>query len=256
MEEAERSGGQVAPDAPLGVALRALVDAIERRLRERSVGPAPDAFLLGQQRHTIIEALRSGSLEYVAVIDWPTFHRLSPLLCRKALDGLHATVALSLPQALRSGVTADVIDALERGKPARQSVLLGRLTRATGGHVIFRSQLLQLAEGECGATPLEMAGWLERHTPAAIRAMLQGRLIKRRPDLTSEERQSLIEHATRHLGRLLPEAESYRHTLRLLRLAHYRLQYPSIARQVLRRVRVIDFGLRRAAGGSRARPVG
>lgn len=256
MEAAERSGGSVAPDSPVGVALHALVHAIERRLRERHVGPPPDAFLLGQQRHPLIEALRRGLLGYVAVIDWPTFHRLSPLLCRKGLEGLHATVALSLPEALRSGVTADVVDTLERGNAARQSVLLSRLTRATGGHIIFRSQLLLLADGECGTTPLEMAGWLQRHTPVAIRAMLQGRLIKRRPDLTSEQRQALIEHATRHLGRLLPEPEAHRHSLRLLRLAYYRLQYPSVARHVLRRVRVIDFGVRRTASAGLARPSG
>lgn len=239
------------------VALRALVEAIERRLRERGVGGLPDALLLGQHRRAIIDVLQRGVLDYVAVVDWPTFHRLAPLLCRKGFEGLHAAVALSLESALSSGVTSDVLDALERGAGARpQSVLFGRLTRATAGQILFRSQLLQLAEGECATTPLEMTGWIERHTSGAIRAMLQGRLIKGRPDLTSDERQSLVEHATRHLGRLLPEVESHQHSLRLLRLAYYRLHYPAVARRVLRRVRVVDFSARRAVATGRARPGG
>jgi hypothetical protein len=126
-------------------------------------------------------------------------------------------------------------------------VLFGRLTRATAGHVLFRSQLLVLADCECATTPLEMAGWLDRHTPTAIRAMLQGRLIKGRPNLTSEQRQTLIDHITRHLGRLLSEAEAHQHSLLLLRLAYYRLRHPGVARPVLRRLRVVDFGARRAA---------
>ena len=236
------------------VALRALIQAIERRLQERGVGALPDAFLLGQQQSAIIEALQCGLLDYVAVIDWTTFHRLSPLLCGKGFDGVHAAVALSLAPAQRSGVRNEVVDSLDHGGWARpQSVLFGRVTRATAGHVLFPSQLLVLAEGECDTTPLEMTGWLERHTCAAIRAMLQGRLIKGRPDLSSEERQSLIEHITRHLGRLLPETESYQHTLRLLRLAYYRLRHPAVARQVLRRVRVVDFGARRVTAPEQAR---
>jgi hypothetical protein len=239
------------------VALRALLDAIGRRLRDRSVGQVPDAFLLGAQQRVLVDALNSGLLDYVAVVDWETFHRLSPLLCRKGFEGVHAAIALSLEPALRSGVTAEVVDMLDRGIAVRpQSVLFGRLTRATVGHILFRSQLLQLAEGECATPPLEMAGWLERHTPGAIRAMLQGRLIKGRPDLSSDERQSLIEHATRYLGRLLPEAESYEHTMRLLRLAYYRLHHPGVARHVLRRLRVVDFGARRTAQAGQARPRG
>lgn len=259
MEErgADNTGGigASADTSAASVALRALVDAIARRLCERGVRQVPDAFLLGEQRRVLIEALNGGLLDYVAVVDWATFHRLSPLLSRKGFQGVHAAIALSLEAALRSGVTADVIEMLDRGMGVRpQSVLFGRLTRATAGHILFRSQLLQLAEGECETTPLEMAGWLERHTPGAIRAMLQGRLIKGRPDLSTDERQSLIEHATRYLGRLLPEAESYQHTLRLLRLAYYRLHHPTVARSVLRRLRVVDFGARRTAQAGRARP--
>ena len=239
------------------LALRALVEAIERRLRQRGVGGLPNALLLGRQRHAVIDALRRGLLDYVAVVDWPTFHRLSPVLCRTGFEGLHAAVALSLPPALRAGVTAEVLDAVEHGTGVRpQSVLFGRLTRATAGQILFRSQLLQLAEGECATTPLEMTGWIERHTPGAIRAMLQGRLIKGRPDLTSDERRSLIEHATCHLGRLLPEVESHQHTLRLLRLAYYRLHYPAVARHVLRRVRVVDFSAHRVLAAGAARPGG
>lgn len=249
--------GASADTSAASVALRALLDAITRRLRDRGVIAVPDAFLLGDQRRVLIDVLNSGLLDYVAVVDWTMFHRLSPQLSRKGFEGVHAAVALSLEPALRSGVTAEVIEMLDRGMGVRpQSVLFGRLTRATAGHILFRSQLLQLAEGECATAPLEMAGWLERHTPAAIRAMLQGRLIKGRPDLSSDERQALIEHATRYLGRLLPEAESYHHTLRLLRLAHYRLRHPTVARFVLRRLRVVDFGARRTAPAGRARPGG
>jgi hypothetical protein len=239
------------------VPLRALVDTIERRLRERGIGATPDAFLLGRERHAIIDAVRRGLLDFVAVVDWTTFHRLSPLLARRGLDGVHAAVALSLAPALVSGVTTEVLNTLDcAGRPRPLSVLFGRLTRATGGHVVFRSQLLQLAEGECGITPLEMTGWLERHTATAIRAMLHGRLIKRRADLTSEQRQMLIDQSTRHLGRLLPEAETYQHSVRVLRLAYYRLHYPATARPVLRRLRIIDFGMRRASATGRARPRG
>lgn len=248
-DNTERIGASGDTSPAASVALRALVEVIERRLRERRVGAVPDAFLLGAQQRALIDALQSGILDHVAIVDWPTFHHLSPLLSRKGFEGVHATVALSLAPALQSGVTAEVVEMLDRGvggvRP--QSVLFGRLTRATAGHILFRSQLLQLAEGECATTPLEMTGWLERHTPAAIRAMLQGRLIKGRPDLTGDERRSLIEHATRHLGRLLPEVESSQHALQLLRLAYYRLHHPAIARPVLRRLRIVDFGARRTA---------
>ena len=237
-----------------GVALCALVQAIERRLQQRGIGALPDAFLLGQQQRAIIEALQRGLLDYVAVIDWTTFHHLSPLLCGKGFDGLHAAVALSLAPARRSGVRNEVVDSLDHGGWLRpHSVLFGRVTRATAGHVLFPSQLLRLAEGECDTTPLEMTGWLERHTAAAIRAMLHGRLIKGRPDLSSEERQLLIEQITRYLGRLLPETESYLHTLHLLRLAYYRVHHPTVALQVLRRLRVVDFGTRRARAPEQAR---
>lgn len=257
MEATGGIGGSDETASAARTALRALVEAIERRLRVRGAGRLPDAFLLGHQRHALVDALQRGLLDYVAVIDWPIFHRLSPRLCRNGFEGMCATIALSLAPALRSGVTAEVLDTLEHGTGVRpQSVLFGRLTRATAGHILFRSQLLQLAERECATTPLEMTGWLERHTTAAIRAMLQGRLIKGRPDLTSDERQSLVEHATRHLGRLLPEVESYQHSLRLLRLTYYRLHHPAVARQVLRRVRVVDFGARRATAAGQARPRG
>ena len=237
------------------VALKALVGEIERRLRARGVRRPPDAFLLGSYRLVLLHALQQGSLEYVAAIHWPTFYRLSPLLCPKGLEGLRATVALSLVEALQSGVTAEVLDTLDRSPvPRPPSVLFGRLTRTTAGHVIFRSQLLLLADGECGTTPLEMAGLLERHTPTAIRAMLHGRLIKRRADLDGDQRQMLILHLTRHLGRFLPEAESLEHGLRLLRLAYYRRQYPAVARHVLRRLRIVDFGARRAATPGRVQP--
>ena len=236
------------------IALHALVEAIERRLQHRGVGRLPDAYLLGQQQSVVIQALQRGLLDYVAVIDWATFRRLSPLLLHKRFDALHAVVALSLAPALCSGVTTEVVESLDHGGwPRPQSVLFGRVTRATAGHVLFPSQLLVLAEGECDTTPLEMTSWLKRHTFAAIRAMLHGRLIKGRPDLSSEERQCLIAHITRHLSRLLSEMETYQHTLRLLRLADYRLRHPIVARQVLRRVRVVDFGSRRARAQERAR---
>ena len=65
------------------------------------------------------------------------------------IDGLRGVVALSSPGALASGVTADVVDGPDRGNAARpRSVVFGRLTRPTCGHVIFRSQLLALVEGD------------------------------------------------------------------------------------------------------------
>jgi len=42
--------------------------------------------------------------------------------------------------------------------------------------------------------------------------------------------------------------------VRLLRLAYYRLHYPVVARPVLRRLRVVDFGARRATVVRQARP--
>lgn len=238
------------------VALTALVSAVERRLRAHALRPPPAAFLLGDHRHTLVAALQKGLLSYVAVIHWPTFYRLSPILVRKGLDGLRAAVALSLPEAQTSGVCGEILEALDGpAAPRPQSVLFGRLTRPTCGQIIFRSQLLLMTEGEFGTTPLEMAGILERHTPAAIRAMLHGRLIKDRPDLDTDERQALVWHTSRHLGRLLSDADALRHALQLLRLAYYRLHHPLIARPVLRRVRVVDFSARRAAAvDDQARP--
>jgi hypothetical protein len=230
------------------VALRAVVGSIERRLRKRGVFGPPDAYLLGSARLPLVNALRNKLLEYVAVVHWPTFYRLSRLLADKGLDGLRAAVALSLPEALASGVTAEVIDSLghrDAGRP--RSVVFGRLTRPTCGHIIFRSQLFLLAESDFRTTPLEMTGLLARHTPAAIRAMLQARLIKDRPDLDSEARQTLVAHATRHLGRLLSEADAAQHTTLLLRLVYYRLHHDAVARPILRRLRIVDFSARRTA---------
>ncbi|HXQ21441.1 MAG TPA: hypothetical protein VN812_07195 [Candidatus Acidoferrales bacterium] len=240
------------------IALRALADAIERRLAKRGVARPPDAFLLGSARVALIEALQQGLLEYVAAVHWPTFRRLARGLGAKGIDGLRGAVALSSPAALASGVTADVVDAPDRGNAARpQSVVFGRLTRPTRGHVVFRSQLLALVEADFRTTPLEMSGLLERHTPAAIRAMLHARLIKGRPDLDSDARQTLVTHATRHLGRLLSEAEAAQHTVLLLRVAYYRVHHPTAARHVLRRLRIVDFTARRAAAlDNHGRPSG
>jgi hypothetical protein len=238
-------------------ALRAVVGSIERRLRKRGVYGPPDAYLLGSARLPLVEALQRKLLQYVAALHWPTFYRLSRLVGTKGLDGLRGAVALSLPEALMSGVTAEVIDTLDQRNGGRpRSVVFGRLTRPTCGHVIFRSQLFLLVESEFRMTPLEMTGLLARHTPAAIRAMLQARLIKDRPDLDSETRQTLVAHATRHLGRLLSEADTAQHTALLLRLTYYRLHHDAVARPILRRVRIVDFSARRtaAAGSRRSRP--
>jgi len=238
------------------IALTALVGAVERRVRAHALHPPPDAFLLGNYRHTVVAALQKGLLSYVAVVDWPTFNRLSSLPARQGLDGLRTAVALSLPEAQTSGLCGEIIAALERPPaPRPPSVLFGRLTRPTCGQIIFRSQFLVMTEGEFGSTPLEMASMLERHTPAAIRAMLHGRLIRCRPDLDSDARQALVWHTSRHLGRLLSDADALRHTLQLLRLTYYRLHHPLMARPVLRRVRVVDFSARRtAAVDDQARP--
>lgn len=250
-----KAGDREQSGSPTVAVLQALVDSVERRLRPRGGERPPDAFVLGRHRQVLLRTLQQGTLEYVAAVHWPTFYRLAPVLCPKGLDGVRATVALSLTAALQSGLTAEVVDTLDRGPvPRPPSVLFGRLTRATAGHVIFRSQLLGLADGECGTTPLEMAGLLARHTPAAIRAMLQGRLIKGRPDLDGSQRQTLIFHITRHLDRLPPETESSQHALRLLRLVYYRRQYPAVARKMLRRVRIVDFSAPRAPTSGRARP--
>jgi hypothetical protein len=239
-------------------ALSALTAAVARRLRKHGHEMPPDAYLLGRQRQVLLAALQTRALGSVAVIDWPTFLQLSSALDAKGLDGLRAAVALSSSQALTSGLTAEVVDTLECANPPRpQSVLFGRVTRATGGHVIFRSQLLVLADGEFGITPLELSSLLERHTPAAIRAMFLARLIRQRPGLESEARQTIVFRATRHLDRLQSEGDAARALVLLLRLAHARVRYPLLAREVLRRVRVVDFRARHAAAAERrARPAG
>lgn len=233
-------------------ALTALVATIERRLQALGIAVPPDAFVLGAQRRALIAALQRGVLSFVDVVDWPTFARLSPTLCAHGIDGWRAAVGLSWPASLASGMTAAVITTLdERAGGWPPSVLFRRLTRPTGGHIVFHSQLLWLAEGEFCTSPLEMSTLLERHTPGAIRAMLLGRLIKGRPDLDSRERQTLVDHATQHLGRLLPETEVLHCGLSLLRLAYYRLHHPIVARHVLRRIRIIDFRARQRAADAR-----
>lgn len=233
-------------------AVTALVAAIERRLDAHGIAVPPDAFVLGAQRLVLIDGLQRGLLSFVDAVDWPTFARLSPRLCVHGIDGLRAAVGLSSPEALSSGITAAVVATLgKRGGSWPASVLFKRLTRSSAGHLVFRSQLLQLADGECCTTPLELNGLLRGHTPAAIRAMLLGRLIKGRPDLDCHERRMLVDHATQHLGRLLPEADAWRCSLSLLRLAYYRLQYPIVARHVLRRVRIIDFRARQRSAAPR-----
>ncbi|MFI5366810.1 MAG: hypothetical protein ACHQ4J_14435 [Candidatus Binatia bacterium] len=236
------------------MAVTALVAAIERRLHAHGIAVPADAFVLGTQRVELIDALQRGLLGFVDAVDWPTFARLSRPLCLHGIDGLRAAVGLSSPVALASGLTAAVVATLgKRQGPWPSSVLFKRLTRPSAGHVVFRSQLLELADGEFRTTPLELNALLRCHTPAAIRAMLLGRLIKGRPDLDRNERQTLVDNATQHLGRLLPEADALRCTLSLLRLTYYRLKYPIVARHVLRRVRVIDFRARQrsASGGLR-----
>ncbi|MFQ5667640.1 MAG: hypothetical protein ACE5I7_14605 [Candidatus Binatia bacterium] len=238
-------------EAAMNAALSALVAAIERRLRARGVMGPPDALLLGAYRHTLIAALQRQLLERVAVLHWPTFYRLSAVLCRNGLEGLHAAVALSLPEALAAGVTGAVLDTLAgKAWPCPLSVAFRRLTRPTGGHVVFRSQLLRLVEREFRMMPLELASLLARHTPAAVAAMLHARLIARRPDLDSPARQTLLAHTVRHLGQLLPEDQAARTSLLLLRVVHYRLHQAGAASAVLRRLRIVDFRGRRAATGA------
>jgi hypothetical protein len=246
VEDGDAGGASSTRSAAL-TALEALLAAVERRLDKLGIGRLPDAFFLGAARATLVPAMQRGVLNHVAVLDWPTFHRVAPTLCAKGLDGFRAAVSLSLPAALTSGVTASVVDAVEqRARPRRHGVTFGRLTRATGGHLVFRSQLLLLAEAEFDTTPLELAHMLERHTPDAVRAILHGRLIRKRPDLVPTERHALLASATQHLGRLLPEAETAAHALRLLRLTYYLLHHPIVTRPVLRRVRIVDFQARRA----------
>jgi hypothetical protein len=75
--------------------------------------------------------------------------------------------------------------------------------------------------------------------------------------LNSAARQTLVGHATRHLGRLLSEADAAQHTVLLLRVAYYRLHHPTAARHVLRRLRIVDFTARRSAAlDDEARPGG
>ena len=236
-------------------AVTALVAAIERRLQAHGIAVPSHAFVLGAQRMVLIDALQRGLLGFVDVVDWPTFSRLSAALSIHGVDGLRAVVGLSSPAALSSGITAAVLSTLDRHRGAWPgSVLFKRLTRSSAGHIVFRSQLLHLADGEFCTTSLEMTTLLARHTPTAIRAMLVGRLIKGRPDLDGGARQTLVDHATQHLGRLLPEADAGHCGLSLLRLAYYRLHHPIVARHVLRRVRIIDFRARLTAAGRHEAP--
>ena len=73
--------GRQGVDGAMGAAVQALVNDIELRLAARGIGAPPAAFLLGQQRHVLLDALRRGLLAHVAVIDWTTFARLSRVLC-------------------------------------------------------------------------------------------------------------------------------------------------------------------------------
>jgi hypothetical protein len=242
----ERVASGWGADTAVGAALQALVKDIERRLAARGIGAPPDAFLLGQSRHALIDALRRGVLAHIAAIHWPTFTRVAAL-CTYGIDGLCAAVGLSMAQALASEVSAEVIATLDRSRAPAPSVLFRRVTRPTRGHVIFASQVLRLAEGEFGIVPLEMTGLLQRHTPAAIRAMLQARLLKGRPDLDREGRDLLIGHTAQYLGRLLPESQASRLGQLLLRLAYYRLHHASVAMHAFNRLRIVDFSARRSA---------
>lgn len=245
-------------DLPMSIALRALIATIERRLWQRRVGRPPDALLLGPQRLELIDRLQQGLLEHVAALHWPTFYRVASPLCATGVEGLYAAVAVSLPLALASGVTADVIAAVEH-EPRRgaQSPLAAGCTDATAGRVVFPSQLLQLGASEFGIAPDEMASLLEHHTPAAIRAILHSRLIGGRAELGAAERQSLVADCTRHLGRLLPEAACAQHARLLLRLAYYRHHYSPVARPILRRLRVVDFQAPRVpADAGEVQPLG
>jgi hypothetical protein len=237
-------------------ALAAVVAAIERQLRERNIACPPDAWLLGEVRAELIDALLGGFLGNVAAVDWRMFRQLMPVLRPHGLDGLEAAVGLSLPQTISSGVTADVLaNLLERSVLAAPSVLFARLTRSTAGHVIFRSQLISLAEGEFGTPPLEAANLLARHTPSGVRAIFVGRLIRTRPDLDSTERDALIEHATRHVHRLLDDVAVRYVAVLLLRLAYYRVHHDPITRPQLQRLRIVDFRPGAAArAGTRSAP--
>lgn len=226
-------------------ALSALVAAIDRRLQAVHLPVPPEAFILAQ-RPRLLQALESGLLDFVDAVDWRTFRQVSPAFAPAGIDGLYVAVGLSLPAAIASGMTAAVVDSLgTRHLAWPASLLFKRLTRCSAGHIVFRSQFLELAECEFRTTPLELSRLLVCHTPAAIRAMLLGRAIAGRPDLDSRARRLLVVHATQHLGRLLPEAQARSTARALLRLAFYRLEYPIVARHVLRRVRIVDFRSRR-----------
>jgi hypothetical protein len=243
-------------DLPMSTALRALIATIERRLRPRGIGRPPDGVLFGAQRAVLTARLQQGLVEHVAVLHWPTFYRVAARLCAAGVDGLCAAVAVSLPVAVASGVTADVIGALER-TPQAPPLWPAEVTRCTGGRVIFRAQLLRVGADAFAMAPPEMASLLEHHTPAAIRAILHSRLIGGRPDLTAAERQRLVADCTRHLGHLLSESACVQHTRLLLRLAYYRHHHAPVARPILRRLRIVDFHAPRAVGaGGEARPLG
>jgi len=225
-------------------AVYALLRDIDRRLHARAIDVPPDAFLLGQPRHALIEALCRGVLARVAAVDWGTFQAIAPSLSAFGLDGYRTAVALSLGQAVDSQVTAEFMDVVDR--PPAGSLLYRRVTRPTRGHVLFRSQMLLLAEGEFAVAPLEMTGLLQHHTPAAVRAILHARLLKHRADLDSTARTLLLFHTARYLGRLLPEIEAGHLARGLLRLAYYRVHHRAIARPAFERLRIVDFGARRS----------
>ena len=243
-----KTGGWV--EGIVQTALAVMVDRVERELTTRNVAAPPDAWLLGEARHELIDTLLRGFLGNLAALDWRTFRQMLPVLRPYGLQGLDATIGLALPQTIASGVTPAVIaNLMQRSPVTAPSVLFARLTRYTAGHVIFRSQLMALAEGEFETPPLETANLLARHTPSAVRAIFVGRLIRTRPDLDSGERHVLIDHATRHLHCLLDDGAVRDTVVLLLRLAHYRIHHDSVVREEMRRLRIVDF---RGAGVVRA----
>ncbi|MBI3786327.1 MAG: hypothetical protein HY270_23305 [Deltaproteobacteria bacterium] len=206
------------------------------------MSPPPDAWLLGEARHELVDTLLRGFLGNLAALDWRTFRQLLPVLRPHGLQGLEATIGLALPTTMLSGMTSAVVsNLLQRSPVTAPSVLFARLTRCTAGHVIFRSQLVALAEGEFETPPLETANLLMRHTPSAVRAIFVGRVIRTRPDLDSGERQTLIDHATRHLHCLLDDGAVRAAVILMLRLAYYRLHHADIVRQEMQRLRIVDF---------------
>ena len=237
-------------------ALAALVGRIEEELVKLHVDVPPDAWLLGTTRDELIDSMLRGYLGSLAALDWRTFRQLLPVLRPYGLPGLEATVGLALPSTIASGMTnAVVANLMQRSPVTAPSVLFARLTRCTAGHVILRSQLIALAEGEFETPPLEMINMLTRHTPTAVRAIFVGRLIRTRPDLDTPERQSLIDHATRHLHCLLDDGAVRSSLVLVLRLAHYRMHHGTVVRQEMQRLRIVDFRSGNVArAGSRVAP--